>query len=56
MFFYQGILASVLFYADKNRINKMIRNSGSVIGLAPDSLEFTVERRTRAKLKNDCFF
>lgn len=60
--FYQGILASVLFYAvlcwggsistdDKNRINKIIKRAGSVIGLNPDKLEVIVEKRTRTKLK-----
>lgn len=60
--FYQGILASVLFYAvlcwggslsvdDKNRINKLIKRAGSVIGLIPDSLEVIVEKRMRSKLK-----
>ena len=59
--FYQGILASVLFFAvlcwggsitvaDKNRINKMIKKAGSVIGLPPDSLETTITKRTRRKL------
>lgn len=36
---------------DKNRINKMIRKAGSVMGFTPDSLEVIVEKRTRAKLK-----
>lgn len=62
--FYQSILASVLFYAvlsqgwggsisaeDKNRINKMIKKAGSVIGLIPATLEATVEMRARSKLK-----
>ena len=61
--FYQGILASVLFYAvlcwgggsisveDKNRINKLIKRAGSVIGLTPDALEVTVEKRMRSKVK-----
>ena len=59
--FYQGILASVLFFAvlcwggsitvaDKNRINKLIKKAGSVIGLPPDSLEITLAKRTRTKL------
>ena len=59
--FYQGILASVLFYAvlcwggsitaiDKNRINKMIKKAGSVIGLPLDSLETIIAKRTRTKL------
>ena len=58
--FYQGILASVLFYAvlcwggsipidDKNRINKIIKRAGSVIGFNPDKLEVIVEKRTRNK-------
>ena len=58
--FYQGILASVLFYAvlcwggsipigDKKRINKIIKRAGSVIGFNPDKLEVIVEKRTRNK-------
>ena len=35
---------------DKKRINNMIRKDGYIIGLAPDSLEVFVEKRTRAKL------
>jgi len=59
--FYQGILASVLFFAvlcwggsitvmDKNRINKIIKKAGSVIGLPLDSLETTIAKRTKTKL------
>lgn len=44
--FYNGILGSVLFYAvvcwgsclsgeDRNRLNKLIRKAGSIIGLSP---------------------
>lgn len=36
---------------DKSRIHKMIRKAGLVIGLTPDSLEVTVEKRTRTKLQ-----
>lgn len=36
---------------DKNRINKMIKKAGSVIGLIPATLEATVEMRARSKLK-----
>lgn len=56
--FYQSILASVLFYAvlswgggssrsteDKNRINKMIKKAGSVIGLIPETLLRPLLRR-----------
>lgn len=65
--FYQDILANVLFYAvlcwggsismdDSNRINKLIKKAGSVIGVTPDSLEVIVERRTRSKLKTILLF
>ena len=61
--FYQGILASVLFFAvlcwggsitvmDKNRINKIIKKAGSVIGLPLDSLETTISKRTKTKLNS----
>ena len=61
--FYQGILASVLFYAvlcwggsitvmDKNRINKIIKKAVSVIGLPLDSLETTIAKRTKSKLNS----
>lgn len=33
----------------KNRINEMIREAGSVIGLTPDSLKVAVGKRTSAK-------
>ncbi len=60
--FYNGILASVLFYAvvcwggsltweDRNRINKLIKKAGSVIGMSPASLEVITEQRTRRKLR-----
>ena len=59
--FYQGILASVLFFAvlcwgcsitadDKNRINKLIKKAGSVIGLPQDTLDITIANRMRTKL------
>ena len=35
---------------DKNRINKLIKKAGSVIIMASDSLEVTLEKRIRAKL------
>ncbi len=65
--FYQGILASVFFYAvlcwggsitvhDKNKINKLIKKAGSVIGLPPDSLEVTVGKRMGTKLKTVLYF
>ncbi len=65
--FYESILASVLFYAvlcwggsipieDRNRINKLIKRAGSVIGFSPDKLEVIVEKRTRTKLKTVLFF
>ena len=61
--FYQGILASVLFYAvlgwggsitamDKSRINKAIKKAGSIVGLPLDSLETIIAKRTRSKLNS----
>ena len=60
--FYHGIVASVLFYAvvcwggsltveDRNRVNKLIKKAGSIIGMSPDSLEVITEQRTRRKLR-----
>ena len=60
--FYNGILASVLFYAvvcwgsclaveDRNRLNKLIRKAGSVIGLSQSALEDVIEQRTMRKIK-----
>uniref|UniRef100_A0A1A8MF94 Reverse transcriptase domain-containing protein n=1 Tax=Nothobranchius pienaari TaxID=704102 RepID=A0A1A8MF94_9TELE len=60
--FYQGIMASVLFYAvlcwgrsltaeDKNRINKMIKKSGSVVGQRLDSFDMIIDKRMKRKLK-----
>ncbi len=40
----------------KNNTNKIIRKAISVIGLTQDSLEVTVEKRTRAKLKTVLYF
>ena len=60
--FYQSILASVMFYAvvcwgnglkieDKNKINKLIRKAGSIIGVMPDSLEMILDQRMGQKLR-----
>ena len=59
--FYQSVVASALFFAvvcwgnsirasDTNRLNKLIKKAGSVIGLKPDTFEAVVERRTLNKL------
>ena len=59
--FYQSVVASVLFLAvvcwgssigasDTNRLNKLIRKAGSVIGCKQDTVEAVVERRTLNKL------
>ena len=59
--FYQSILASVLFYSvvcwgnsinvdDKNRIKKLLKKAGSIIGITPASLEAVMEIRTKRKL------
>ena len=37
---------------DKNRINKIIKKAGSVIGLPLDSLETTIAKRTKTKLNS----
>ena len=58
--FYQSVVASVLFFAvvcwgssigasDTNRLKKLIRKAGSVIGCKQDTLESVVERRTLKK-------
>ena len=55
--FYQSVVASVFFFAvvcwgssigasDTNRLNKLIRKAGSVIGCKQDTLEAVMERRT----------
>ena len=60
--FYQSILASVLFYAvvcwgnglkteDKNKINKLIRKAGSIIGVMPDPLEKILDKRMGQKIR-----
>ena len=60
--FYQSVVASVLFFAvvclgssigasDTNRLNKLIKKAGSVIGCKQDrKLEAVIERRTLKKL------
>ena len=59
--FYQSVVASALFFAvvcwgssirasDTNRLNKLIKKAGSVIGVKPDTFEAVVERRTLNKL------
>lgn len=59
--FYQSLVASGLFFtvvcwgssigaSDTNRINKLIRRAGSVIGCKQDTVEAVVERRTLNKL------
>ena len=59
--FYQSVVASALFFAvvcwgssigagDTNRLNKLIKKAGSVIGCKPDTVESVVERRTLDKL------
>ena len=59
--FYQSILASVLFYSvvcwgnsinvdDQNRIKKLLKKAGSIIGITPASLEAVMEIRTKRKL------
>ena len=59
--FYQSVVASVLYFAvvcwgssigagDTNRLNKLIKKAGSVIGCKPDTFEVVVERRALNKL------
>ena len=58
---YQSVVASVLFFAvvclgssigasDTNRLNKLMKKAGSVIGCKQDTLEAVMERRTLKKL------
>ena len=58
---YQSVVASVLFFAvvclgssigasDTNRLNKLMKKDGSVIGCKQDTLEAVMERRTLKKL------
>lgn len=64
-FFHQGISVGVLFYAVlcwgrellrmTNRINELIRKAGSVIGLHPDPLEVTIEKRARFVWRRSSF-
>lgn len=60
--FYQSIVFSVLFYAvvcwggnarkrDIQKLNRLIRKAGSVVGLSLDSVEKVVEQRTLAKIR-----
>jgi len=59
--FYHSVVASVIFYAvvcwgsrvkvaDANRLNKLIRKAGSVLGVALESLVEVSERRVLSKL------
>ena len=59
--FHQSVVASVLFFtavcrgssigaSDTNRLNKLIKTAGSVIGCKMDEFEAVVERRTMNKL------
>ena len=59
--FYQSVVASVLFFGvvcwggnintrDANKINKLVRKAGSVVGIKLDNLEAVAEERTRRKL------
>ena len=59
--FYQSVVASALLFAavcwgssigagDTNRLNKLIKKAGSVIGCKLDTFQGTVERRTLDKL------
>lgn len=58
----QGIVASVLFYVvlcwggsmtaeDRNRINKLIKKAGSVVGLSLDSVDIILNKRMTTKLR-----
>ena len=58
---YQSVVASTLFSAvvcwgnsiiasDANRLNKLIRKAGSIIGCRQDTFQSVVERRTLNKL------
>ncbi|KAM4580370.1 uncharacterized protein PAE49_005246 [Odontesthes bonariensis] len=59
--FYHSVVAGAIFFAavcwgssirasDSNRLDKIIRKAGSVLGQKLESLETVVERRTRKKL------
>lgn len=59
--FYQPVVASAIYFAvvcwgnsigagEINRLNKLIKKAGSVIGCKLDSIEAVVERRTLNKL------
>ena len=59
--FHQSVVASVIFFAamcwgsstrasDTNRLDKIIKKAGSVLGCRLDSFETVVERRTLNKL------
>ncbi len=59
--FYQSVVASAIFFAvvcwgsrirasDTNRLDKIIKKAGSVLGLRLESFETVVERRTLNKL------
>ena len=59
--FYDSVVASALFYAvvcwgggctdrDRNRIDKLVRRSGSVLGCSLESVVVVGERRMLAKL------
>lgn len=37
---------------DADRLNKLVRKAGSVLGVHPDSLEEVVEVRMRSKIRN----
>ncbi|XP_068566954.1 uncharacterized protein [Cebidichthys violaceus] len=61
--FYQSVVASALYFAvvcwgssigagDTNRLNKLVKKAGSIIGCKLDSLEQVVERRTLKKLSS----
>ncbi|XP_068424979.1 uncharacterized protein [Clinocottus analis] len=59
--FYQSVVASVLYFSivcwgssigagDTNRLNKLVKKAGSIIGCKQEHLEQLVERRTLKKL------
>ncbi|XP_068441989.1 uncharacterized protein [Clinocottus analis] len=59
--FYQSVVASVLYFSivcwgssigagDTNRLNKLVKKAGSIIGCKQEHLEQVVERRTLKKL------
>ena len=61
--FYHEILESVLFYAvacwggsltveDRNRLNKLIRKAGSIIGSCQSSVEEILEKRVMRKMRS----